>query len=118
MTLTPLSQVVPPGTALVADDANQLRVSLSGKLSPATRTNAKIVVSSILTGCLLDKWNHHQSIELRATTNIAHCAEVQCYGRYIIPPGGSFNVNAESSIATGAAIAGIEWWETYLDLGA
>lgn len=114
----PLSQVVPPGTALVADDALVLRMSLSGKTGPAQRTNAKIVQHSILTGCLTDKWNHHTSLEMRATTNIGHVVEVNCFGKYIIPPLGSFNINAQYSVVGAAvAICGVEWHEVQLDAG-
>ncbi len=115
----PLSQVVPPGTAQVADDVTVLRMSLSGKTGPAARTNAKICMHSILTGCLLDKWNHHTSLEHRATTNIGHVVEVNCLGKYIIPPLGSFNINAQFSVVGAAvAIGGIEWHEVQLDAGA
>ncbi len=120
--VTPLSQVVPPGTALVADDATVLRMSLSGKTGPAARTNAKIVMHSILTGCLTDKWNHHASLEHRATTDIGHVVSVECNGRYIIPPLASFNINAQFSVTNAApqstCIAGIEWHEAQIDAGA
>ena len=115
--LTPLSQVVPPGTALVADDATVLRMSLSGKVAPAGRTASKIVMASTATGCLTDKWNHHQSVSLAATTNIATVIEVPCFGKYIIPPQGSFNINAQESVSGGTAIAGVEWHEVQLDAG-
>lgn len=115
--LTPLSQLVPPGTAQVADDTTVLRMSLSGKASPAAATSAKIVMASTATGCLTDKWNHHASAQVPATTNIATLVEVQCYGRYIVPPQGSFNINAQESVSGGTAIAGVEWHEVQLDLG-
>ena len=115
--LCPLSQLVPPGTALVADDATVLRMSLSGKTGPAARTLAQIVMASTATGCLTDKWNHHASAQQGATTNIATLIEVQCYGRYIVPPKGSFNINAQESVSGGTAIAGVEWHEAQLDLG-
>ena len=112
MVMTPISQVVVPGTALVADSANITRISLSG-VAPAS--NSQIALHSTATGCIGDKWNHHQSLELRATTNIAHVVEVQCYGRYVIPPGGNFSINLEVSVATAAAgLAGIEWHEIQL----
>jgi hypothetical protein len=115
--LTPLSQLVPAGTAQVADDATVLRMSLSGKSSPAGSTAAKIVMASTATGCLTDKWNHHASGQIPATTNIATVIEVLCYGRYIVPPQASFNINAQESVSGGTAIAGVEWHEVQLDLG-
>ena len=116
--LTPLSQVVPAGTAQVADDATVLRMSLSGHSSPASRTLSKIVMASTATGCLTDKWNHHASGNIAATTNIATLVEVRCYGVYIIPPQASFNINAQESVSGGTAIAGVEWHEVNLDLGS
>ena len=112
--LTPLSQLVKPGTALVANDATVLRNNLSGSANVDT---AQLVMASTATGCLSDKWNHHNSAQVPATTNIADCIEVQCYGRYIVRPQGSFNINAQESVSGGTAIAGVEWHETELDLG-
>lgn len=115
--LTPLSQLVPAGTAQVADDTTVLRMSLSGKASPAALSLAKIVMASTATGCLTDKWNHHQSAIVAPTTNIATLIEVQCYGRYVVPPQASFNINAQESVSGGTAICGVEWHEVQLDLG-
>ena len=109
--LTPLSQNVPPGTTMVANDATVLRTNLSGSLNASL---AALVVASSSTGCLTDKWNHHQCLSLAATTNIGTVVSVECYGRYIVPPGGSFNVNAQESVSGGLAIAGIEWHEVVL----
>ncbi len=114
--LTPLSQVVPPGTALVADNAAVLRLGLSGSGIATGRTRSQLVMASTATGCLLDKWNHHAGINVSPTTNIAATVEVQCYGKYIIPPGGSFNVSAQESVSGGTAICGIEWHEVQLDV--
>lgn len=116
--LTPLSQLVPAGTAQVADDTTVLRMSLSGHSSPAARTAAKIVMASTATGCLTDKWNHHGGANVSPTTNIAACVEVLCYGRYIVPPQGSFNINAQESVSGGTAICGVEWHEVQLDLAS
>lgn len=112
--LTPLSQLVPAGTTLVANDATVLRTNLSGGTGVST---AQIVMASTATGCLTDKWNHHGGANVSPTTNIAACVEVQCYGRYIVRPGASFNINAQESVSGGTAIAGVEFHETELDLG-
>lgn len=112
--ITPLSQLVPPGTAQVADDATVLRMSLSGKPGAAALSLAKLVMASTATGCLQDKWNHHPSVVQGPTTNIATVVEVPCFGRYIVPPQGSFNINAQESVSGGTAIAGVEWHEVQL----
>lgn len=112
--LTPLSQLVRPGTALVANDATVLRTNLCGS---SNADSAQIVMASTATGCLTDKWNHHQGANVSPTTNIAACVEVLCYGRYIVPPQGSFNINAQESVSGGTAICGIEWHEVQLDRG-
>ncbi len=112
--ITPLSQLVVPGTTQVADNTAVLRTNLSGS---ANSTLAKICIASTATGCIGDKWNHHQSIVQAPTTNIATVVEVSCYGRYIVPPGGSFNINAQESVSGGVAICGVEWHEITLDLG-
>jgi hypothetical protein len=62
-------------------------------------------MASTATGCLTDKWNHHASVVQSPTTNIATVIEVLCYGRYIVPPQGSFNINAQESVSGGTAIA-------------
>lgn len=112
--LTPLSQLVIPGTALVADNAAVLRTNLAGssKLPSAT-----LAIASTATGALTDKWNHHASRGQSETTNIGTVVEVQCYGKYIVPPLGIFNMNAQESVSGGTAIIGVEWHEAELDLG-
>ena len=120
--ITPLAQLVVPGTTQVDNDATVLRWSLSGKaatnaLDPKPWTRSKLVMNSILTGCLGDQWMHFNSLSQVPTTNLGAVIEVPCYGRYIVPPQGSFNVNAQESVSGGVAIAGIEWHECFLDLG-
>ncbi len=107
--ITPLSQVVTPGTALVADNAAVLRNSLSGK--PNYSGYGTLCIASTATGCLTDKWNHHKCEYQASTTNIAICAEVDCKGKYLIPPGGNFSMNAQESVSGGTAIIGVEWHE-------
>lgn len=113
--LTPLSQLVVAGTAQVANDATVLRTNLSGS---GLTSAAKLVMASTATGCATDKWNHHQSAIIAPTTNIAAAIEVLCYGRYIVPPQGSFNINAQESVSGGTAICGVEWHEVLLDLSS
>jgi hypothetical protein len=112
--LTPLSQLVPAGTALVADNAAVLRVNLAGKAAAPTGT---LCIASTATGCITDKWNHHAGRSIPETTNIAALVEVQCYGKYIVPPLGNFSMNAQESVSGGTAIMGVEWHEIELDLG-
>lgn len=114
--LTPLSQVVVPGTTLVADNAAVLRNSLSGKSLTYSGVGT-LCIASTATGCLTDKWNHHQSAIIAPTTNIAATIEVNCFGKYIIPPGGNFSMNAQESVSGGTAIIGCEWHEAVLIRG-
>lgn len=109
--LTPLSQLVKPGTTLVANNAAILRTNLAGSVNT---DSAQICIASTATGCLTDKWNHHQGVNVSPTTNIATCVEVLCYGRYIVPPSGSFNINVQESVSGGTGICGVEWHEVAL----
>jgi hypothetical protein len=113
--LTPLSQVVIPGTTLVADNAAVLRTSLSGK--PNYDGYGTLCIASTATGCVTDKWNHHQGRSVPQTTNIAAAVEVNCFGKYLIPPGGNFSMNAQESVSGGTAIIGVEWHEALLIRG-
>lgn len=110
--LTPLSQLVVPGTTLVADNAAVLRTSLSGK--PNYSGFGTLCIASTATGCLTDKWNHHQSAIIAPTTNIAACVEVNCFGKYLVPPGGNFSMNAQESVSGGTGIIGVEWHEALI----
>lgn len=112
--LTPLSQLVASGTTLVADNTAVLRTNLAGKAASPTAT---LCIASTATGAVTDKWNHHASKTQPETTNIAACIEVNCFGKYIVPPGGIFNINAQESVSGGTAIAGIEWHEVEMDVG-
>lgn len=114
--VTPLAQLVPSGTTLVADNAAVLRYSLSGR-SLNYSGRAQLVMASTATGCLADKWMHFPSSSQPTSTSIAACTEVLCYGRYIVPPGGSFNLNAQEAVSGGTLIAGVEWHEVQLGLG-
>jgi hypothetical protein len=113
--LTPLSQLVVPGTTLVADNAAVLRTSLSGRGNYSGV--GTLCIASTATGCLTDKWNHHESAFVSATTNIAATKEVNCYGKYLVPPGGNFSMNAQESVSGGTAIMGVEWHEALLVRG-
>lgn len=113
--ITPIAQVVAPGTALVADNTAVLRYSLSGK-STTYGGKAQLCIASTATGCLTDKWMHFQSADPNATTNIAITGEVLCYGRYVIPPQGNFSMNAQESVSGGTAIMGVEWHECQLPI--
>src|SRR5262245_28304795 len=113
--LTPLSQLVVPGTALVADNTAVLRTSLSGKGNYSGV--GTLCIASTATGCLTDKWNHHESLVVGPTTNIAATKEVNCYGKYLVPPGGNFSMNAQESVSGGTAIIGVEWHEALIVRG-
>lgn len=110
--ITPLAQLVVAGTTLVADNTAVLRYSLSGRA--AYGGVGTLCIASTATGAVIDKWMHFTSAVQSPTTNIAACTEVLCYGRYIVPPGGNFSMNAQESVSGGTAICGVEWHEVQL----
>ncbi len=110
-----LVQVVFPGTALVADSANKTVSSLSGKVNYGGK--AQIAVASTSTGCLTDKWECVGGLSLPTSTTIAAAYDANVYGRYIIPPQGSFNMNGQEAVSGGTLICGVEWHEVQLNLG-
>jgi hypothetical protein len=115
--VTILGQVVVPGTALVADSANKTIQSLSGK--PNYGGKAQLAVHSSSVGALQDKWFTlgAAGISQPTSTSIAAAYEALCYGRYVIPPGGTFALNAQEAVSGGTCILGVEWHEVQLDLG-
>jgi len=114
--LTLLAQVVKPGTAAVADSGNKTLYSLSGKSSYGGK--AQIAVASSSVGAIQDQWEPvGATFSLPTSTTIAATMEALVYGRYVIPPGGNFLVNAQEAVSGGTLIAGIEWHEVQLALG-
>lgn len=114
--LTMLAQVVAPGTALVADSANRTRYSLSGKANYGGKS--QIALASTAVGCLADQWmSIGNTVDASQAANIAAFGEAFVYGRYIVPPQGSFNLNLQESVSGGTAILGVEWHEVALALG-
>jgi len=112
-----LAQCIAPGTALVADSANKTIYSLSCK--PKYGGKAQFAVASTSVGALTDAWDHLHTINsaINATTNIAALFSAECYGRYIIPPQGTFAMNFQESVSGGTGIIGVEWHEVQLTLG-
>lgn len=114
--LTLLAQVTPPGTVPIATSANAVVNSLSGKAGYTGK--AQIGVHSVVTGALADKWAALGGpCSLPTSTSIAALVEAYVYGRYVIPPGGVFNVNAQEAVSGGTCIIGVEWHEMVIDLG-
>jgi|SRR5579859_2464812 len=113
--LTLLVQVVTAGTALVADSANKTRYSLSGK--SAYGGKSQIAIASTATGCVQDQWECVGGMSLPTSTTIAAAYDVFVYGRYVIPPQASFNINAQEAVSGGTLICGVEWHEVQLALG-
>lgn len=110
-----LAQVTPPGTAIVADSANKTVYGLSGKKNYGGK--AQIAIASIVTGALADQWAPiGASQALGTSTSIAAAFEAFVYGRYVIPPGGVFNIGAQEAVSGGTAIVGVEWHEVQLAL--
>lgn len=119
--LTILANIAPPGTAIVAQAAGAINGNLSGRgnITPTYDGVGVTAIASTITGALTDRW---QPIGLggatSATTNIGLFAEAFCYGRYIIPPGAVFNMNAQESVSGGTAILGVDWYEVVLPIVA
>ena len=114
--ITILAQVIPPGTTLVTDSANKTVYSLSGK--PNYGGKAQIAIASTAVGAVADKWTILGSAGSQPTsTSIAAAYEAFVYGRYVIPPGGTFAVNAQEAVSGGTLIAGVEWHEVFTPLG-
>lgn len=113
--LTILAQLTPPGTALVADSANKTIYSLSGKGAYTGR--AQLAVHSSSTGAVADKWEALGGLSLQTSTSIAASYDEIVYGRYIVPPQGTFNLNAQEAVSGGTLILGVEWHEVYMPLG-
>ncbi len=110
-----LAQCVPPGTAAVAHAATSMIYSLSCK--PNYGGKAQIAIASTAVGALANKWFPLAIANLSYTTTIAAAGSQECYGRYVIPPGGTFALTAQESVSGGAAIVGVEWHEVQLQLG-
>ncbi len=110
--LTIMAQLVPSGTALVADSANKLVWSLSGRASYTGK--AQIALASTATGCIADRWFRLGGLSLPTSTTIGAAYDVPCFGRYVVPPGASFNLTAQEAVSGGAATLGIEWHEVQL----
>ena len=106
----------PGGDGMVADSANKTIYSLSGK--PNYGGKAQIAVASTAVGAVADKWSVVGALgSLPTSTWIAAAFEALVYGRYIIPPGHTFALNAQEAVSGGTLIAGVEWHECILDLG-
>ncbi len=111
-----LGQVIIPGTALVADSANKTIQSLSGKATYGGL--AQIALASTAVGALADKWFVLGTTGSQPTsTSIAAGIEAFVYGRYLVPPQGTFALNAQEAVSGGTGILGIEWHEVQCDLG-
>lgn len=114
--LTIFAQVVPAGTALVADSANKNVWSLSGR-SLTYNGRAQIALASTATGCLADRWFMLGGMSLPTSTTIGAAYDVNCFGRYVIPPQANFSLTAQEAVSGGQLVLGVEWHEVQLDLG-
>lgn len=114
--ITLLAQVLPAGSAYVADASTKTVTSLSGKSGYTGK--AQLVIAVTAPAAVQDKWTCiGNTLSMPTSTSIAAFVEAFVYGRYIIPPGGSFCMNAQEAVSGGTAIMGVEWHEVQLALG-
>jgi len=115
--VTILAQVITSGTTLVADSANKTVQSLNGKSSYTGR--AQIAIASTAVGALTDKWMPLAGAgnSQPTSTSIAALVEANVYGKYVIPPGATFALNAQEAVSGGTMILGVEWHEVQLPIG-
>lgn len=108
-----LGQLVTPGTALVADSANKTITGMSGQ--SAYGGKAQIAIASVVTGCLGDKWQVLAGSSTPTSTSIAAAVDTGIlYGRFVVPPLGSFNLSLQEAVSGGTAIYGFDWHEVQL----
>lgn len=111
---TLLGQVVPgiitTGTQPVNDTA-QLITSLSGRLNYGGNVVRCVANSSY---CVANKWDAIGAMAAAPAACIGAGLVADCYGSFIVPPGGLFGVNVVASTAAGTMCQGITWHEAQL----
>lgn len=110
-----LAQLVPQalGIAAATDNTAVLRQQLSGK-NTTYGGNARWALANTAFA-LANKWFAlGNSVMSPMTTNLGGALEVQCYGRYIVPPGAAFCLAGLAGTAAGSMICGIEHHEVQL----
>lgn len=111
-----LAQLVPVVATVPTDDTAQLINSLSGKAAYSGR--AKRAVANTAAGQTTNLWDLISPSNPSAmTTNLGAAIYAELFGKYIVPPGGVFALNAVAGTAAGTAIIGVSWHEAQLTLG-
>ena len=111
--ITLLGQVVPSkGVAAPTDDTAQIISSLSGRSSNYGGRARRAVANTAF--CIANGWQALGAVAASPSASIGAGAFAECEGRFIIPPGGTFGLNAVFSTAAGTAIAGLSWHEIQL----
>lgn len=105
------------GVAAAADDATVLRYALNGRVQSVYIGGARYALANTAF-MLTNKWFIMGNAAISPmTTNLGNSLSVECYGRYIIPPGACFGIAGLAGTAAGTAIAGIEHHEVQMDVG-
>lgn len=107
-----LGQVAPASLQIAAptDNTAVLRQSLSGIKKSYTGLGRLMLANTAF--ALANLWFPLGNAVMSAmTTNLGASLEVQCEGRYIVPPGAAFCLAGLAGTAAGTAICGLEWHE-------
>lgn len=102
------------GIAAPTDNTAVVRQNLLA-LRSSFDSNARLMLANTAFA-LTNKWFVLASAVPAPTTNLGASVEKECYGRYVIPPGGAFCLAGIAGTAAGTAIIGVEWHEAQLAL--
>lgn len=102
------------GVAAATDNAAVLRWQLGGKTTITTSGGGRLALANTAFA-LTNLWFILGNAAVSPmTTNLGNSMSVECYGRYIVPPGGAFCIAGLAGTAAGTAICGVEWHELAL----
>lgn len=116
--ITLIAQVAAAGLSIAAptDNAAVLRHNLLAQSTGFNSLGRLMVANTAF--ALTNKWAVLASDNLPMTTNLGAALSVECYGRYLVPPGGAFCLAGIAGTAAGTAIIGVEWHEVALAVGS
>lgn len=114
---TILAQNVPSDaiTAAPTDNAAIIKHNLSGKRTSYTGSG-RLAIAGTTFGAIANRWAALVGTAAAMTTNLGLAVSIDVYGRYLVPPGGLFNLAGLAGTAAGTAIIGLEWHELQLTL--
>jgi hypothetical protein len=114
--MTLLAQMVPTTGTVPTDNAAALKRSRSGKVS--YNGKARAAIANTTAGQTTNLWQViGTSLVPSPTTNLGAAILVMLDGKFVVPPGSTFAVNAVAGTAAGTAIMGISWTEVQLTTG-